>query len=196
MIQTQGISCPNCGAAIGGDTLDCPYCGCRVYVTSFRDIASMPFGRIEAYVNSCSRIPETDPKALTTRHSAGLCYLKLQMYEKAYETFTEEIRRNFNGSEAYFYAAASMLRGKKPFLAQRSTINEIESLLRAAFVAESRGIYLYFLAYIRYDYYERKHLNVTPDYRDYLARSKAIGTPADDIRYLYLLLGTERPACL
>ena len=122
--------------------------------------------------------------------------MKLGMYDEAYEAFSEEIRNDFNDSEAYFCAAAAILRGKKPFLTSRAAIDRAENMLRSACAAETRGIYLYFLAYIRYDYYERKRLNVSPSYREYLEAANSVGVSEDDIDLLFKMLTVERPKCI
>ena len=66
----------------------------------------------------------------------------------------------------------------------------------SALMIEERGIYYYFLAYIKYDYFKRKYLNVSPDYSQLLVRAKQAGVTEYDIGQLYALLGTQRPACL
>ena len=61
---------------------------------------------------------------------------------------------------------------------------------------EPRGIYYYFIAYIKYDYFKRKYLNVSPDYTQMLATARQAGVTETDITQLFELLGTQRPPCL
>lgn len=193
-MQIISVNCPNCGAPVPRGSNECGYCGSRVFVTSFGDVYRMPFGSINAYLTGCRAA--AGEGELSARHSQGLCCLKLGMYDEAYEAFSEEIRNDFNDSEAYFCAAAAILRGKKPFLTSRTAIDRAENMLRSACATETRGIYLYFLAYIRYDYYERKRLNVSPSYREYLEAANSVGVSEDDIDLLFKMLTVERPKCI
>jgi len=38
--------------------------------------------------------------------------------------------------------------------------------LNAAIMIELRGIYHYFLAYVKHDYFERKYLNIAPNWEE------------------------------
>ena len=71
--------------------------------------------------------------------------------------FDKALENNFDNSEAFFYAAICRLGGKKAFIIKdRSIINKIEEYIQAALMIEELGIYYYFWAYIKYDYYKRK----------------------------------------
>ena len=59
---------------------------------------------------------------------------------------------------------------------------------------EDRGIYAYFGAYVRYDYFKRKSLIVRPDYLELLRESRRLGVSEGDIRILYGVLEVERPS--
>lgn len=116
------------------------------------------------------------------------------MYDKALSAFEKAIENNFDDSELYFYAAVCLLKGKKAFLAKRETINKVEEYINAARAIENRGIYAYFHAYVKYDYFERKCLITEPDYTALLDEAKQLGVPEHDIGVLYGLLNTDRPS--
>jgi tetratricopeptide (TPR) repeat protein len=126
-----------------------------------------------------------------------MCYLKLGLHDKALSAFEKAMEDNFDNSETFFYAAICLLKGKKAFLVQRPEIDRIEKYINAALAIEpNKGIYHYFMAYIKYDYFERKSLNTTPTYRAKLAEAKAAGISPVDIEQLFGILGVPRPDVL
>ena len=76
------------------------------------------------------------------------------------------------------------------------TIDKILSYMESALMIETRGIYYYFLAYIKHDYFKRKFLNVTPNYAQHLQQAEQAGVSQHDIAQLFAILGTQRPAGL
>ena len=68
--------------------------------------------------------------------------------------------------------------------------------LKAAIKIEPRGIYYYFAAYIRYDYHERKFLNVEPNYKQLLQMAQERGYSEYDLEQLYGMLEVKRPRVL
>ena len=55
-----------------------------------------------------------------------------------------------------FLCGGLFIRGKKAFLSNKSTITQIETFINDAISIESKGVYYYFMAYIKFDYYKRK----------------------------------------
>ena len=88
------------------------------------------------------------------------------------------------------------MKGKKAFLSNRADINKILELMEAAVSIEERGVYYYFMAYIKYDYFKRKYLNTTPNYRDYLLLSKRCGCSPMDIDIMFKMIGVEKTAII
>jgi hypothetical protein len=88
------------------------------------------------------------------------------------------------------------LKGKKAFIAMRPEIDSIERYLDTAISLEARGIFYYFQAYIKYDYYSRKFLKTSPAWQELLENAKNAGTGAEEIAEFYQLLNVERPNCL
>jgi tetratricopeptide (TPR) repeat protein len=195
-IQTIDLSCRNCGApAAVGDT-KCRFCKQPVVITTFNSVKDMPMPMINQYAASMREALQTDPYAKDLNFSAATCYLKLKLYDKALGAFEKTMEDNFDNSETFFYAAICLLKGKKAFTAQRSDINKIEEYINAALAIEPKGIYYYFLSYIKYDYYERKFLNTSPGYRAVLANANAAGLSPTDIGELFGILGVPRPETL
>ena len=68
--------------------------------------------------------------------------------------------------------------------------------LSAANMIAPKGIYAYFHAYIKYDYFARKSLNTVPDYRELLEEAQRLGVTDYDVKVLFDLLNVVRPTDL
>ena len=89
--------------------------------------------------------------------------LVMQTAERGIREFINEEPLSVKISEidqpdVFFYAAVSLLKGQKAFVAPRAAIDKCLEYLNAALMIEPKGIYQYFLAYIKYDYFSRKYL--------------------------------------
>lgn len=192
-IQVTTLSCPTCGASIELSQKNCEYCGNALVISSFQSVESMPAPMVSKHISSYRQALTQDPDNQDLNTSVAMCFLKLKQYELALAAFEKAMPMNFDNSEVFFYAAVCLLQGKKPFLHLRPTIDKILSFMDSALMIEPRGIYYYFLAYIKHDYFKRKYLNVTPDYRQLLDQAIRSGVSECDIAGLYALLGTPRP---
>jgi hypothetical protein len=76
------------------------------------------------------------------------------------------MEENFEDSTPFFYAAICLLKRQKAFLQTRPIIDKIMEYVNAALMIEQRAIYYYFLAYIKNDYFARKHLNSPPSFQE------------------------------
>lgn len=192
--QIIELTCPGCGARVSTGTATCEWCHKPVVITTFNSVVDMPLPEVNKYANSYKKELSENPEDKTLNTSIAMCYLKLKMYDKALPAFEKAIEDNFDNSESYFYAAVCLLKGKKAFLAQRSDIDKIEEYINAANMIEPRGIYHYFLAYIKQDFFERKFLNTTPTYEECLMNAEQMGTSQYDKDMLFELLGVGKPA--
>ena len=190
--QTTMLQCPGCGARVSIDQKECDFCHNPVTISSFNSVASMTPLQANKYAASYKQTLREDPDNKAVNTSIAFCYLKLRMYDEAYNAFSKAIVDNFDNSETYFYAAICLLKGKKAFLQSRPEIDKILELMNAATMIEDRGIYYYFMAYIKYDYFKRKFLNTTPNYKDYLAMAKAKGYSELDVNTMFDVMGVEK----
>jgi tetratricopeptide (TPR) repeat protein len=156
----------------------------------------MPIPMINQYANSYRQALAESPEDREINNSIAMCYLKLKLYDKALSAFEKAMQENFDNSETFFYSAICLLKGKKAFLAQRTEIDKIEEYVNAALMIEPRGIYYYFLAYIKHDYFSRKFYNTTPTYQEALEIANNAGVSPHDIEQLYEILGVQRPEVL
>lgn len=192
--QIINISCPGCGQGVDTSQQECEWCGRPIVLSTFRSVYSLPVGSVNKYASSYRKALKEYPDSGVLNKSVAMCYLKLKMYDEAYSAFSKVIENNMDDSETYFYAAVSVLKGKKAFLASRNDINKCIELINAALMIEPRGIYYFFLAYVKYDFYKRKSLNTSPDYRQCLETAKRLGVSEYDCNMLFDILSVDIPS--
>ena len=154
--QTIEINCPGCGSRVTLGQKECEWCHGPVIISTFNSVRSMPMPQVSSLANGYRAGVMEDPENKGLNGAVAMCYLKLGIYEKALAAFEKAIEDNFDNSEMYFYAAICLLQGKKAFLHQRPVIDKILEYMSAATMIEPKGIYYYFMAYVKYDYFSRK----------------------------------------
>ena len=194
--QVIDMVCPGCGAPVTTNDTICEYCFHPIIISTFHSIYDMSTSEVNKYASTYRKVLESNPNNAILNYSIGLCYLKLKLYDKANKAFEKAIEENLDNAEAYFYAAISLLKGKRAFLAKRSEIDKIEEYIQAALFIELKGIYHYFLAYIKYDHFSRKNYKTSPTYQEALCMAKKAGVSSYDIEQFYSILGVERPSNL
>lgn len=195
-VKIVDMKCSGCGAALSASQSFCDYCGNPVVVTSFNSIIE----RAAPDLNKLARALEKDASSSDdpemgnmAKFTQASCYLKLKLYDKALARFEEAIEENFDNPETYFYAAVSLLKGKKAFLTPLSIIRKAEEFLDAALSIENRGVFYYFKAYLKYDFYARKFLRVTPSWQEELLSAQANNLSPFDADMLFNILGVQQP---
>jgi len=190
------LECPGCGSAISVDTKQCPVCFRDIVITTFNSVASMTPLELKKSAHCYEKALSACPDNEKLNMSIAFCYLKLNFYEKALPYFDKAAEYNFDNSEIYFYAAICLLKGRKAFRLVHAEIDRVGEYLNAAVMIEPKGIYYYFWAYIKYDYYFRKHLRTSPDYRECLQLAKKAGLSQTDVKQFYDILGVPKPESL
>jgi tetratricopeptide (TPR) repeat protein len=190
------IKCPNCGAAVDTGQKTCKFCKQPVIISTFNSVCEMPMPMLNQYAHAYRQALAEEPENKDLNNSIAMCYLKLKLYDKALAAFEKAIEDNFDNSETFFYAAVCLLGGKKAFVAQRPAIDKIEEYINAAVMIEPRGIYYYFWAYIKFDYFNRKFFNTSPTYQEALEMANGAGVSPHDIEQLYGILGVSCPESL
>lgn len=196
MTQILDLECPGCGRPLSTDMQECPACHRPVVISSLNNLDVMSMLEINKYANTYQKALVIDPANNKVNGALAMCFLKLKMYDKAIDAFDKAIVDNFDNSETYFWAAVAVLKGRKAFVCQRVEINKAEEYLNAATMIEPRGIYYYFMAYLRYDYFSRKFLKVQPDYKALVAEAIQNNVTPTDISQLFSVLGIEVPDVL
>ncbi|MDL2232372.1 tetratricopeptide repeat protein [Ruminococcaceae bacterium OttesenSCG-928-L11] len=194
--QVIEINCPGCGARVSTGQKECEWCHKPIIISTFNSVYSMPMPEVNKFAGAYRKALAENPENQELNNSAAMCYLKLQLYDKALPAFEKAMEDNFDNSETFFYAAICLLQGKKAFLHQRTTIDKILEYINAALMIEPKGIYYYFLAYIKQDYFARKFFKTSPTYQEVRATAVDAGLSDFDIEQLYGILGVPRPECL
>jgi len=89
------------------------------------------------------------------------------------------------------------LKGKKAYLTPRVDIDKAEAYVNAALqLNPNKGIYYYFMAYIRYDHHHRKCYKASPNYVQYFNAAKKCGVTLGEVNNLYSVMGVTRPDVL
>lgn len=192
-LKVVDLNCPGCGASVNTSNKECMYCGRRIIVSSFTDVFSASSADLiknaKAYQEGLSRSPDNQELSL----SAALCFLKMKLYDKAAACFNKAIENDILNPEAYFYAAVTLLKGQKAFSTPKKDIERALALTDAAIQLEPRGIFYYFKAYMKQDFYDRKSLNISPDHNAELGLSEAHNVTEADIQMLFDTLGQKVP---
>jgi tetratricopeptide (TPR) repeat protein len=202
-MQVIDLNCSGCGGSLTPDMTSCKYCGRAIVISSFNTLSALNPLQLKAMAksieqgNCATALSENgaDGNEGNANFALGGCYLKLALYDKALEKFENAIDEEYNNSEVYFYAAASLLKGKKAFLTPMANIKKAIEYTEAALMLENRGIYHYFLAYIKYDFYSRKYLKIAPSWQEEYTEACNIGTSESDIQELFNLLKVPKPEC-
>lgn len=191
MLKLNNISCPGCSAPLTELQTECSFCH-RPIVLKQEDTATLTPLELNKHVATYRKILVDNPDNRDVNNSIALCFFNLKMYDNALAAF-EKCMDSFDNSETFFYAAVCLLRGKKPFLCDRKTIDKILEYVNAATMIEPRGIYYYFAAYIKQDYFARKHFAISPSYTQELATARSFGYSTADVTKLFGSIGLPIP---
>lgn len=191
--QVVDLKCPNCGASANTGTPECKYCGGKVVISTFNSVFSMTMPELSKSTKCYKESLAEHPDNIELNTSAAMCYLKLKLYDQALPCFEKAIESNFDNPESYFYAAVCLLKGQKAFNTHRDEIIKALELINAAIQIEPRGIFYYFMAYIKFDFHERKCLNILPNYIEEVENAKMNNVTYDDVQLLFEVLGKPIP---
>lgn len=190
------IKCPGCGGGLDTSQKQCVYCGRPVVITSFHSFDLMPTADVVKYANSYRKAMEMDPEHPELLTAAALCYLKMKLYDNALSFFEKAIAAQMDNAENYFHAAVCTLKGQKAFVASIDSVRKAIEYTSAACSIEPRGVFYFFLAYLKYDCFHRKHLRISPDYEQELHMARNMAISHADIQMLVAILGKELPEAL
>ena len=194
--QTIELSCPGCGARVTTSQSECMYCYNPIIISTFNSVYSMPMPEVNKCASVYRKALVENPDNHELNTSLAMCYLKLKLYDQASLAFEKAVEDNFDNSEVFFYAAICLMKGQKAFLAPRQNIDKSIEYVNAAIMIEPKGIYYYFLSYIKYDYFNRKYLNTTPTYQEVRQTAVNTGVSDFDIEQLFLVLNVQKPECM
>lgn len=101
--------------------------------------------------------------------ASGLCYLQLGLHDLAVRHFKRAVDLMPDWSDAYYYYALSLIRGRRPKLLSLNEVRLIEQYLETALQLDDRPAKYYYLAGIlKFDYYLANGLICRPPSPDEL----------------------------
>ena len=191
--KIEEIKCPGCGARVAIRQSECEWCHKPIIIATFQSVYEMPMPEVNKYAGTYKKALEEEPENQVLNKSVAMCYLKLKLYDKAIPAFEKAIEDNFDDADLYLYAAVCLLKGKRPFMTTRQTVDKAIEYLNAALMIEEKGIFYCFRSYLKYDHYEMKRLRTTPTFMEDWKQGNALGVSEHDKQQLFEILGVERP---
>lgn len=191
-VEVKDFKCPGCDSPLSELDKECKYCH-RPIVIDRKAAESLTPQQIQKTVFVYQKAAQSQPDLAPLNSSLGHCYLSLKMYDKAAKAFEKAMEDDFSDSETFFYAAVCLLNGKKAFLQLRPTIDKIVEYVNAAIMIEDKGLYHYFLAYIKKDYFARKFYRVSPTWQEEYNSAVRLGCSQAEANHLFATIGIARP---
>ncbi len=189
-MEVISLKCPNCGASVTTKTKECEFCFQEILVRSFKSLMSMPTPQINKYRTTYQSAASEHPENPQLNTSIGLCFLKLSKYDQALEYFEKAQPESFDDATPYFYAAVAQLKGRKPFLLNRTEIDKILENLNAAMEIAPSPEQMYFISYIKRDYFKRKFLKTSPTWEECMQEAVDNGLSPADVEEFHAMVGT------
>jgi tetratricopeptide (TPR) repeat protein len=183
-VQILDLKCPGCGAPSDSQGANCDYCGRPIVITSFRDLSDIIGSDLSKYSVAYTDFAKKNPESVQIQLALAICKIKLNQFESAKRVLTELLEKVATNPDVYFYLAVSLLDGKSAFVTSLSNAKEILSLLNSANSIEPSGLNALFQAYVAFDYFERKFLNLSPNFMELLQKSRELGLSSADAQSL------------
>ena len=204
MHVVEELYCGGCGSALEDlNATRCKYCRKAIVVRNVSQLDSATPQMLQELMRQYERgdvagtaSQSGGPAELPTgsvEFSIGVCLLKLKLYAKAQQKFEAAIEKELYNPEVYLYAAVSLLGGKKAFLAPMPVIRKALEYVDAARMIENKGIYSLFAGYLKYDFFARKFLRISPDYREEIQDALSCGLTQEEFDRLFSLLHVSCP---
>ena len=182
--------CPNCGANIDYQGESCEYCGSKFVITNFRSPSAVEWMKYSNQINGSLK----DDDSADVHYSKGYAFLMSGLYDKALAEFDRSIECNLTHGDGCFLASVAVLKGKKAFVCDKVVVDKAIEYAEAAFSIEMNPVYKAMVGYLKYDFYARKFLRTSPDYKEEMAISRELGLTRGDIDTLFGLVKTDVPS--
>jgi len=156
-------TCPQCGAPAKLSVSRCEYCEAEFLVTSLAYLDRFDKTGINKYISHYKKSLEGNPDSGELNCAMGICYLDLGLYDVASKYFAKAIEQIPDYSDAYYYYALALLKGKRPKVLTLTEIKKVEDYLNAAIqIDDSKSRYYYLWALLKHDYFIKNGLRVSP----------------------------------
>ncbi|WP_293833849.1 hypothetical protein [uncultured Phascolarctobacterium sp.] len=158
-IKVCTYECPNCGAPISITDKICGHCFSSVYLQMIKDSNNLSKTDIAKHIAVYKKNIEKGLACdVDTLISLGICHYKNGMYSLSLKSFEQAIDADPENVSGYYYAALSVLNGKRPYMQTLSKIKKVVGLLEAAMNIQTEGRIYYFLYLVQVDFFDKKHL--------------------------------------
>lgn len=156
------LTCPTCGAKVERNESQCSCCGNHLIleVQHYTDTVH------EKYESKKDDLSADDEKNI----DIIIDFVKKRKYKEAIKLCDE--MQNLNIPEIPYLKCIAFIGGNKPFLISRKQIDECIELTNESIDMGMLGNNFLLRAYIEYEYFERKFLNRSPDYRYFAERAR------------------------
>lgn len=154
--------------------------------------------KLQKVIMSLTKSLQENPTDTTKLMSLGLFFLLKRGYLEARKQFEKIIDIDPMNPDAYFYLSIALLEGKKPFIQVRSTIDRILENINLAYELYiendiNPALCLYFHAFIKYDFFSKKYLRISPDYKSLLMDAYDNGLTIEESNDLFEILNVPKP---
>lgn len=181
----------------------CPYCRQRVTPTNMRQAKACTNGdqrKLTMAILSMQKNIQTNPDDAASHLALGLFFIMKGGYSDARIQLKKAIDLDPMNDSAYFYSCVALLNGMNPSRAETGKIKLIEERLQIcenlAQDDQTRAMYYYFHAFIKYDFFTKKYLRTTPTYQELLYQAMGCGLTVQDRDELFEILRVPRPGCM
>jgi tetratricopeptide (TPR) repeat protein len=185
------LECPQCGAPVKQGSRTCDRCYSEYIVTSVRGLKKFDDSGVKKYLKAYEAGLRSGGESAELYTAMGICQLRRGLCKHATDCFEKAIALLPEDSETYYYAAVSLLAGKRPFLSALPTIRKAIEYIDLALDFSEHGAYYYLKHLIHKDYFEMKNLRCSPTSAELLNRSQTAGLGDNDILETRELLGMQ-----
>lgn len=191
------IKCPHCSNEewydIPVEGRKCKYCRQPIIIQSLREAREVEPTKRGKIIATLTNLVSKNPQIAEAQLALGLFYLENKAYQFAIPQLKKVIDIDPMNADTYFYLAIALLGGKRPFSQLTPTIKSVCQQLSLAESIEPKAIYYYLHAFVTFDFYKRKFLNVSPSYQFLLDQARIFGITKQDENELFDMLKILKP---
>ena len=196
------IKCANCETdnviEVQGDAAKCSSCRRFLVMRNTQEVEGLsPVEKIKQQRNILNALTanngleQSDKDILNS--SLGLIALESGSYPIAQSHFKKIIDENPSNADAYYYYTLSLLNGARPFLSNRTQIDQLIQNLNFALALGAQGKYAYLKALLIYDFYDLKYFRYAETSKSALEVAYALGVSEEEKAEIFKLLKMKRP---
>lgn len=177
--------CPQCGAVVELKTSKCSYCNSEFFIKKVTDLGN----RVNRYKTFYSEILKNDNANGEAMYGLGLCFISLDLFDRAKVQFDSVIQKNPENADALFYYCVALVAGRRIKTVSIKEVKEIEKNLNACLIIQPDNLlFKRALAHIKYDYYILNGLKQThPGFEELIIKSSDIKPEENQILDRYFI---------